>query len=233
MAKFIPSYQRVAQSIKELISTQNIETLPSERDLCDIFNTSRTTVRKALDSLVSERLIFKIENRGYFTSKSNGKLSVTTQNKSLLQNLNITDVSTEVLLKDILLADDLLAKTLKINLNEAVFHLKRKRTHVDGTIFLMETFVPLKLCFGIEQISIEHFSQVSFWDVLKSLNLDPTIKSQKISVLKVSNDDAEVLELKQDEPIMRSETLAYHLDTPLEYAIIKTSAYDVSYNFNY
>lgn len=233
MAKFIPSYLRVAQSIKEMIATQNIETLPSERDLCDLFDTSRTTIRKALDALVAERLIFKIENRGYFTSKSNGRLSVTTQNKSLLQNLNITDVSTDVLVKDIILADDFLSERLQIKLNEAVFHLKRKRTHVDGTVFLMETFVPLKLSFGIEQISIEHFSKVSFWDVLKSLKLFPIIKSQQISVVKANLNDAQLLNLNEHDPIMRSETLAHHEDTPLEYAVIKTSAYDISYNFNY
>lgn len=48
-----------------LFATQS-KRLPSERELSDIFNTSRLTVKQALLYLESQGLIYRKERRGWF-----------------------------------------------------------------------------------------------------------------------------------------------------------------------
>ncbi|MDP2974956.1 MAG: GntR family transcriptional regulator, partial [Anaerolineales bacterium] len=45
------------------------ERLPSERELCERFNLSRTTVREAIDALADEGLLHRERGRGTFVVK--------------------------------------------------------------------------------------------------------------------------------------------------------------------
>ena len=53
--------------------------IPSERELCEIYNVSRTTIRKAIDELVKEGLLIKRPGKGNFVKE----ISSFTQKKGL------------------------------------------------------------------------------------------------------------------------------------------------------
>jgi GntR family transcriptional regulator len=66
-----PLYIQLANNIRTHIVTGAIATgdaLPSERDLCDIMGTSRVTIRKAIDKLITEGLLFRKQGSGTFVS---------------------------------------------------------------------------------------------------------------------------------------------------------------------
>ena len=42
--------------------------IPSEREICEVYDVSRTTVRQAMDELENERYIYKIHGKGTFVS---------------------------------------------------------------------------------------------------------------------------------------------------------------------
>lgn len=233
MQKFVPSYSKVASLIETFIKEENIETLPSERDLCSMFDVSRTTIRNALNELVKDSVIYKVDNRGYFVKKQNGILNVQTQTQSLLDNMKATEVDTHVISKQIILANEFIANKLDISNNEAVFNMKRLRHTKDGTIYIMETFVPLRLCLGIEQVNNSEFESRSFWSILKSYQHNPSIKEQRVSVIKADKETSISIHVKENDPLLFSETLAYSEDVALEYATITTDAYSVKYIFNY
>jgi GntR family transcriptional regulator len=64
-----PIYVRVASKLRQQIASGDIragDTLPSERELCEIMQASRVTIRKAIDTLIAERLIVRKQGSGTF-----------------------------------------------------------------------------------------------------------------------------------------------------------------------
>jgi GntR family transcriptional regulator len=81
-----PLYQQLEKKLREAILQKKLvpgDALPAERDLADQFAVSRITVRKALDSLVTEGLLNRRQGTGTFVAtrveKSFSKLSSFTE----------------------------------------------------------------------------------------------------------------------------------------------------------
>lgn len=67
-----PLYIQIANKIRKQINDGAIasgEALPSERDLCEITGASRVTIRKAVDQLIEEGLLFRKQGSGTFVSQ--------------------------------------------------------------------------------------------------------------------------------------------------------------------
>ena len=66
-----PLYLQVTRSISDDIAAHRLrpgQRLPSERQLCDLFEISRVTVRKALAALVEDGLVESSAGRGWFVA---------------------------------------------------------------------------------------------------------------------------------------------------------------------
>lgn len=67
-----PLYIQIANNLRQQINQGRIatgEALPSERDLCELTGASRVTIRKAVDQLIEEKLLFRKQGSGTFVSK--------------------------------------------------------------------------------------------------------------------------------------------------------------------
>lgn len=67
-----PLYLQIAKSIRRQINEGQIgqgEALPSERDLCELTGASRVTIRKAVDQLINEGLLWRKQGSGTFVSE--------------------------------------------------------------------------------------------------------------------------------------------------------------------
>jgi GntR family transcriptional regulator len=68
---YIPVYVQIAEHIKRYIQENNITTgasIPSERELCEVFDVSRMTVRQAVDLLAREGILVRKKGKGTFVS---------------------------------------------------------------------------------------------------------------------------------------------------------------------
>ncbi|MBC8845373.1 GntR family transcriptional regulator, partial [Escherichia coli] len=64
-----PLYAQIADDLREKIQTEVWQTgdkIPPELDLCELYNVSRITVRKAIDELVRENLLYRERAKGTF-----------------------------------------------------------------------------------------------------------------------------------------------------------------------
>lgn len=97
-------YIIVAEFLRELIQKEEIkvgEYLPSENELCSRFSVTRTTVRRAMDQLMKEGFIEKLQGRGSRVRerrKSLGLLTVKGFSEAVGSN-----VQTEMLQKPVLI----------------------------------------------------------------------------------------------------------------------------------
>lgn len=142
----VPLYCQLASKIEEQIENgtyQEGDRIPSERELCDIYNVSRMTVRLAIDELVREGKIEKVQGKGTYVL-----------NKSIVQDLNNVYSfskemekqgkisSTQIIKREIVSADHKVASHLGIEDGEQVVFLERLRLAENVAIMVEKTWFP-------------------------------------------------------------------------------------------
>jgi DNA-binding LacI/PurR family transcriptional regulator len=68
-------YEQIKENILNRITSGEYKTdekIPSERELCELYSVSRTTIRKAIDELVAEGILTRKSGRGTFVIGNNG-----------------------------------------------------------------------------------------------------------------------------------------------------------------
>ena len=69
MAEKISKYEYVKQSIQKKIADhewKGNQVIPSENKLCEYYQVSRITIRRAMDELVHEGVLYRIKGKGCF-----------------------------------------------------------------------------------------------------------------------------------------------------------------------
>jgi DNA-binding LacI/PurR family transcriptional regulator len=89
-----PKYERIYDYLESLIIEEKIkagEKIPSEKEVADMFETTRVTVRKALSKLEHEGLITKLKGVGSFVTSSDPlsrkKIGVIVQNNDIVRGI--------------------------------------------------------------------------------------------------------------------------------------------------
>lgn len=125
--KYAQVVQSLTATIKQLEVTEDA-CLPSERELCEQFGTSRVTIRRALAELEEAGLIYRVQGKGAFVRRGKfaGKLNIPTSLTEDMQNMNIPCTS-RILALDTIPAAPRVARMLQIEDNIPVVMLKRLR----------------------------------------------------------------------------------------------------------
>lgn len=217
----LPMYEQLLSYFRLMIQAGELkpgEKVITEGEICKILNISRTTVRQAMEQLVSEGLIVRYRGKGSFIADPKMKRPINylynfTEN---MQELGVTPTS-RIVEAQVETAKDTIRECLQLPASQTqVFHLTRVRCGDDDPILLEDTFIPYYLCEGIEQID---FSNNSLYQILSnrySLNLYHA--TETIEAVLISQSEATFLECKPKS---------------LGYRITRTSHLDSGYPFEY
>ena len=136
--KYAQVVQSLTASIKLMDGAEDA-CLPSERELCEQFGTSRITVRRALAELEEAGLIYRVQGKGAFLRRGKfaGRLSNLTSLTEDMQEAHIS-CSSRILTLDTVPAAPRVARMLHIGENIPVVMLKRLRI-VGGKPLAIET----------------------------------------------------------------------------------------------
>ncbi|HZG04464.1 MAG TPA: GntR family transcriptional regulator [Streptomyces sp.] len=124
----VPKYYRLKRHLLEMTETMPPGTpVPPERTLASEFDTSRTTVRQALQELVVEGRLERIQGKGTFVAKP--KVSQALQLTSYTEDMRAQGLEPTSQLLDIgyVTADDRLAELLDIPTGGRVLRIERLR----------------------------------------------------------------------------------------------------------
>ncbi len=86
-------YQELESMLKKEIQHGNLQVgdyLPSENELCTNFSITRTTVRKALDNLLKEAYIEKLQGKGNRVKEHRNSLGLVIPDWKQLSFVNLT-----------------------------------------------------------------------------------------------------------------------------------------------
>lgn len=127
----IPLYQQVYEILSEKIENKEYragERIPTEDELCKLFNVSRVTIRCALKMLVDNDVLEKIPGKGTFIKK---KVYIESElaHGSFTRSCLLTGVvpSTKIISRSWIQADKRIAKKMRIKENDKIIRIERLR----------------------------------------------------------------------------------------------------------
>jgi GntR family transcriptional regulator len=194
------------------------ERLPSERELCEAFNLSRTTVREAIEALVEEGLLRRERGRGTFVA---GPKIV----EGLLQSpVGFTDsmaeqnlrFETQVLRVEVGKPPYVIARELRLTTDDPVIIIDRLRSLLGEPILLVTSYIPHRLCPSLVD---DDLVNNSLYHLLRE-KYGFTIAQAKryMEAVAATEMEAKLLNIRIGGPLMLIESTTYMGDgTPFEY----------------
>lgn len=140
--KYVKLMKQLHTLVDEMIDQADY-CLPSERELCEQYEVSRITVRRALAELEFEGLIYRIHGKGAFVYKEkvDQKLDSLTSFSEDMRQQHLHPGS-RILDFDIVPASPLVAEKLRLKPNEKVARLKRLRLTNGHPLALETSYFP-------------------------------------------------------------------------------------------
>lgn len=202
----IPLYRQVQQSIAEHIAAGRLppgQQLPSERQLCERFDISRVTARRALAALVNDGLIQASPGRGWFVS--DGHLS---EPPNALQSFTALALArglaptARVLRQEVRDATVDEADGLQVAPGAKVFELERVRLLDDMPVAVHHCLIALALCPALADAD---YRGSSVYDVLLThARIAPTLAECTLEATSAGPEMAPLLDVGKGAPVLVS-----------------------------
>lgn len=221
----IPLYFQLKELIISEIKNGNYTSesiIPTELEICNFFEISRTTVRQAIIELVQENWLYRVKSKGTFVSPAIIKLTFIQKLETFHQQISRLGKvpSTQILDKKVIPSTTLIAEKLQIPVGTDVIYLFRKRFADEIPIVLVETYLPFSNCSFVLEHDLE---ENSLYDIMSSGNNTKIMCSRRIvAAVEATSKDMAFLNIKKGKPIQYFESIGYNkYQTPLEFSIAR------------
>ncbi|KXZ17453.1 GntR family transcriptional regulator [Bacillus nakamurai] len=216
-------YERIANEMRTRIKSNVYaidQPIPDELTLAEEFGCSRMTMKRALDTLAAEGLLFRKRGHGTFIIQSamqDEHVHVVSNEILGLSNLlKGKDIKSRVIRFEVQFPSQEVAAHLAIDEKTPVYYVVRLRI-VEGEPYVLEkTYMPTSLIPGINDEVLNH----SIYDhITNGLHLKIAGTHRKIRACKSDQMDQQYLACQSDDPILEVEHVGF-LDngTPFEYS---------------
>jgi GntR family transcriptional regulator len=216
----VPLYNQIRELLRTRIldgTYTPLSRMPSESELCELFNVSRITIRQALNDLQKEGLIFKIHGKGTFVAKPK-----TYQNISSLQGLAESlahqgyEVINQIQSIQYFGAPPKVAERLALSRSDEVAEIKRVRLVNREPVSLEVTYVPALI--GRQLAKADLVTRDTFLILENDLGLALGHADLAIDAILAESELTQALNIEQGTPIMRIERLTHTEDgMPLDF----------------
>ena len=220
-----PLYEQLKNVIEEQINKNELkenDQLPSERELELLYNVSRITVRQAITLAEKEGLVQRVHGIGTFVKKSKiqQRLNVINTFQSTIEQQGLI-ASTETLQIKNITADFQLARVLNIDIMESAFNMHLLGFGNNSPIVYYDAYFPADLGNEFAEIAEElnkkgtAFSLLDLYKIHEDCN--PTHAEQTIEAVSPSKELGEILQLTDDQSLLKISSIIYDNEIPLEY----------------
>ena len=217
----IPVYVQVMDSIISQIEDGflHVDTkLPSERELCDIYDISRTTVRQAVGELEKDGFVQTFKGKGtYVKSKRlNQDMSSLYGFSESMKQLG-KKISTRLIEFAQIECDERIARKMKCAAGTKIYRFKRVRFADNEPMLIVTTHIPSKRFPGF---NAEHLITGSLYEMMtNTYNVTFTEAKETLQSVCVRGDEVDLLQVAPGAPCMKIDRYTYEKDSLIEYAI--------------
>lgn len=196
--------------------------IPTEKELSEMFQISRTTVRQAITEMVQEGWLYRIASKGTFVARLKIKQDFIKRLETFNDQIARTGrtPSTELLALRTAQMPAQLRKDFGAGEETRFVYLYRRRFADDEPIVTVETYLPYDRCAFV----LSHdFEKESLYNVLATNDKTRICRVTRILEAVGGNaHDVENLSIRRGKPILLSTTIGYNsADEPTEYSIAR------------
>jgi GntR family transcriptional regulator len=202
----LPLHQQLKATIEDCILSGEWlpgTRVPSERELCELYQISRITVRQALSALVMEGRLIRTQGRGTFVASPRIEQRLT-QLTGFTQDMHARGKrpSSRVLEAESIAAPPNVARALKIKIGENVIMLKRLRLADKEPVAIETAYLPEARCPDLLLLT-EQLATHSLYDLLtKKYNLRPVRAVQQMEAIACPAAEAKLLRTRKGTPVL-------------------------------
>ncbi|WP_226035936.1 GntR family transcriptional regulator [Aquibacillus saliphilus] len=217
----VPLYLQLIEDLIKKIEAEEYEQhqkLPSERELCDIYNLSRITVRQALQELEQEGYIYKLHGKGTFVAPKS-------INQNLVKLYSFTEEmkemgktpTTQVLSFKEIAIDERVAQKMDLVPLDEVFKVVRLRLADDEPLMYETSYLPKKF---FPRLTKKDLEERPMYDIFHDdYKVVVTKAIERFSATNIREVESEYLGMITNSPSMLIKRFAYRKNQLIEYTI--------------
>lgn len=217
----------IADQLRRMITGGELQVddqLPQEMALTKSYNVSRVTIRKALDELVNEGYIYRVQGSGtYVKQTADDSVSLTEKQIELfpLEELTTSDSQITVLKPPVVVE-----KALRLNPTEFTYMISRFVDEEKQPVAFQEIYLPLR---AIQGVSMDPNRASVFSFLVDDLNLDLVSVTRHFKITKPEPEVAQKLGT-QGQVLLIDQTVGQRNGLPVMHSRnwVNTAAYDLT-----
>ncbi|MFT8318534.1 MAG: GntR family transcriptional regulator [Sporolactobacillus sp.] len=194
----MPKYKEIAEDINKRIQEGNFqEKLPTEKELLRIYHCSRNTIRSAINILVKQGSIHKIQGSGLYINKRiiNNRIVINLSLKVGLSSvLPEHKITSKVLDFTILPANEKLAKQFDCPEGTPIYRVKRLRFLDEKPLSIEDAFYNKEI---VRYLNRDIARQSIYQYLVDDMKLNIRFSDEYISVIPLSREACRQLELPE------------------------------------
>ena len=226
----MPLYQALIDTIRNKIISGEWKPntkVPSELELCEMYQLSRSTVRKAIDTLVLQGYLVRVKGKGTFVRREQieQKMSKFYSFSEEFEKKGMKEVA-KLHTFHIIPASAEVAGQLEIREGERVYEILRTRLVNDTVYAIEDSFIPVALAEGITG---EMITRNGLYNTMGLFHIRPDMAVERLTAVVPEEEIQNYLKRNGKEACMRIRRTAYNHDRPVEYC----DSYTVGDMFSY
>ncbi len=229
---YLQIYKAMLASIKNGEYRENMP-LPSERELCEKYHVSRSTVRQTISLLKEAEFVYTVHGKGTFI-----KPQVYTQPLTKMYSFTDTLKSDNVIIQNRITeykkvaADSTISKITGHSEGAGFHKMTRLRSAKDYPLMLEATYLPTARFIHIDVGAVESGSLYEY--LRKTYNFKPDRIKETLRPVNPQSEEKKLLELSGNIPCILLERFSYENDLLTEYtrSIIRGDKYIFQVNLS-
>ena len=215
----VPLYEQIYDDILQKIDSNEWAAgarIPAEMQLCDLYNVSRITVRKAIEDLALAGHLVRYRGKGTFVRVEHieNKLSKFYSFSESLRAVGINEVA-EVLAFEEIAASGQVAKDLMLSAAQTnVYKITRLRSVNDVPYAVEASYIPKHL---FKNITAESIGANGLYNSMRMLGVAPIRAKETFRAAALGGLEAKLLQLDIHTPVMRIDRVTYNGTVVVEY----------------
>lgn len=217
---YVPLYAQVRDALRDSIEQAAFrpdDQLPSEPELCRLFDVSRTVVRQALTDLEYQGMVVRRKGRGTFVAQPRIGESLFQELTGFFQDMERRGQAptSRVLTQHVIPSTARIAQALNLPAGAPVVHIDRVRLIADEPIVYVSTWLPYALFPRLVETDLSQRSLYAFLE--QEYGMLIARGRRVITAVAAGEYEAELLGVAPGAPLIALDSVSYLDDgTPIE-----------------